>query len=429
MGSKTVFNPLLRKGFDKTYEEPFDIAAAMVQIWVADTAAIRALTTYGSDFDVGNYVNNKIYEFDASSSAADDGDLVLKPDAIDPGDPGRWLKKVQFANRDKIETQNELTFVQTNELGYIHVASEKIGASDVLFQVYNGNGTRIARFRNNGFLELLNGVNVGGIETVPNRMRIHNDGSTLFIRSYNIGQLIGNGFVALAWGRNNQPITAYTHHTIYANPLVTSGTHIGLINAYNGSTLKFQVLKDGGIRYSGLVQAGGIVTVTADGSADATVHTVEFDASSNTIEYELPEPENDSKGREFFIDVYNADNTIRLLAFSKTELDVDSITNPSGNTFRFNLNDTPDLSGVNIGDKVKIANSPNPGNNGNFDVTAVDDVSDYIEITNASGVIESSDTDTTLQLAVLDDSTLVLNEQRLYRAYSHRDYYRRIQPN
>jgi hypothetical protein len=161
-------------------------------------------------------------------------------------------------------------------------------------------------------------------------------------------------------------------------------------------------------------------------TADATEHILEVDTTSNNVQVELLEPSTANDGQEYVIDVYNADNTIHLLAFSQTLLDVDTITNTAGNTWRYTMNGTPDLSAVNIGDYIKTASSTNAANDGIWIITAVDDANDYIEVTNASGVAEATDSPCTLQLAVLDDNTMVLNETRTYVAYAHRDYYRRI---
>jgi len=170
-----------------------------------------------------------------------------------------------------------------------------------------------------------------------------------------------------------------------------------------------------------------IITITAAiHTCSKSEHILEIDANANTIQIELLEPSTSNKGQEFVIDVYNADNTIRLLAFSKTLLDVDTITDEGGNTFRYTMNGTPDLSAVIIGDRIKTASATNAANDGIWLVTAVNDGADWIEVTNAAGVAEATDSPCTLQLNVLDDATMVLNETRTYLAYSHRDYYRRI---
>jgi len=63
-------------------------------------------------------------------------------------------------------------------------------------------------------------------------------------------------------------------------------------------------------------------------------------------------------------------------------LDVDAIDWQSGTTVRNTYNGTPDLSNVEIGDRVANSSATNASNDGDFIITAVNDGSDYIEYTN-----------------------------------------------
>lgn len=63
-------------------------------------ADIRAETTYADSDRIFCLENQIIYTFDDASTATDDGVLVLKPNDIDPGDPGRWLFEQQLALKD-----------------------------------------------------------------------------------------------------------------------------------------------------------------------------------------------------------------------------------------------------------------------------------------------------------------------------------------
>lgn len=67
---------------------------------------------------------------------------------------------------------------------------------------------------------------------------------------------------------------------------------------------------------------------------------------------------------------------------SAAEYDVDTIVWQSGNTIRYTLNGTPDLSVLSAGQNIRIKSAGNAVNNGQFEITAVDDTSDYIEVTN-----------------------------------------------
>lgn len=144
-----------------------------------------------------------------------------------------------------------------------------------------------------------------------------------------------------------------------------------------------------------------ITAITDDYTAKKVDHIIETDASSNTILVEFPEPDTDYHGQEYVIDPHDRSNTTRVVSFNPTSLDVDTITDQGGNTFRYTMNNTPDLSGVSVGDYIKVENATNAANDGIWVVTAVSDPSDYIEITNAAGVAESSDSPATLKLQVM----------------------------
>lgn len=60
---------------------------------VQDAAALRLVTpTRNLDFSGLQSPSPATYMFDATSLAADDGDTVIKPTAIPPASPGRWIK-------------------------------------------------------------------------------------------------------------------------------------------------------------------------------------------------------------------------------------------------------------------------------------------------------------------------------------------------
>jgi len=87
------------------------------------------------------------------------------------------------------------------------------------------------------------------------------------------------------------------------------------------------------------------------------------------------------------IDVTDLTSLVALSSVTKDsleDLDVDDILWQSGNTIRINFNSSPDLSGIVAGDVVNMTGASNSSNNGNFVITAVNDGSDYIEITNDS---------------------------------------------
>jgi uncharacterized protein (TIGR02145 family) len=94
----TAANELLKNiitGIDTKLGE----LSGLPSTWETNIAAIRALTTHDAGMDVGNYATGIIYEFDTTSTAADDGVDVLKPDNIAIGDPGRWVNKINFVEK------------------------------------------------------------------------------------------------------------------------------------------------------------------------------------------------------------------------------------------------------------------------------------------------------------------------------------------
>lgn len=71
-----------------------------------------------------------------------------------------------------------------------------------------------------------------------------------------------------------------------------------------------------------------------------------------------------------------------VIVRDSTEYDVDTIAHQSGNTIRLTFNGSPDLSNLSTDDTIKVKSASNDSNKGTFPITAVNDTSDYIEITN-----------------------------------------------
>jgi hypothetical protein len=74
-------------------------------------------------------------------------------------------------------------------------------------------------------------------------------------------------------------------------------------------------------------------------------------------------------------DVYLIDGT-------GTAYDIDTVAWQSGNTVRYTFNGSPSLTSVAADDYLVVSGSTNAVNNGTFLITAVNDGSDYIEVTN-----------------------------------------------
>ena len=78
------------------------------------------------------------------------------------------------------------------------------------------------------------------------------------------------------------------------------------------------------------------------------------------------------------------DGDIYLINDSRGTLDVNSIVWQSGNTIRYNFTGSPNLSTYIVGDYLTVISATNAVNNGTFVITAVNDGSDYVEVTNVS---------------------------------------------
>lgn len=86
-------------------------------------------------------------------------------------------------------------------------------------------------------------------------------------------------------------------------------------------------------------------------------------------------------------------------------LDTESILWQSGNTIRYTFNGTPDLSSITVGEYMLCNDSTNASNNGHFEITAVDDGSDWIEVTNA-GRSDATDDEASASPCVADTGSV-----------------------
>ena len=72
-------------------------------------------------------------------------------------------------------------------------------------------------------------------------------------------------------------------------------------------------------------------------------------------------------------------------------LDIESISLPDASTTRYTFNGSPDLfSFYEVGDNITVSSAMNGANNGIFIITAIDDAADFIDVTNAGGVVVAS---------------------------------------
>lgn len=77
-----------------------------------------------------------------------------------------------------------------------------------------------------------------------------------------------------------------------------------------------------------------------------------------------------------------ADATIPAASTAIEDLAITDIDHQTANTIRYTFGDAPDLSAVVAGDLLIVSGSVNPANDGAFIITAVNNGSDYIDVTN-----------------------------------------------
>lgn len=99
----------LSNGDQVPYAEAKNLSAIMaeglkgVSGYDADTITeIRAFTDYSNGLEMFCAANNITYVFNSTSTTADDGYLVLKPDDINIADPGRWIRFVYAPSSDPL---------------------------------------------------------------------------------------------------------------------------------------------------------------------------------------------------------------------------------------------------------------------------------------------------------------------------------------
>ena len=114
--------------------------------------------------------------------------------------------------------------------------------------------------------------------------------------------------------------------------------------------------------------------------------------------------------------------------------DVNTILWQSGNTIRYTFNGTPDLTKIKVEDSLHIDLATNASNNGDFIITAVNDSSDYIEVTN-SGRSDATDDEASDSPAVAEggsvfqftNGTLQINKSPEFEVPQNSEY--RLQLN
>ncbi len=83
--------------------------------WKNTIDEIRAIENPKHGQQKGLYPLNAVYEFDENSTAQDDGLNVLKPNNLADTQPGRWLLKRMFADRDKIQNLDGTSYVSVSD--------------------------------------------------------------------------------------------------------------------------------------------------------------------------------------------------------------------------------------------------------------------------------------------------------------------------
>lgn len=111
--------------------------------------------------------------------------------------------------------------------------------------------------------------------------------------------------------------------------------------------------------------------------------------------------QSDSILNDFYCAFLDGANTKTVTAL------ISSVTNPGGSTFRYNFSAPQTLSAFAVNDLIKLTGLTENENNGFFLLTAVDGAGNYIEVTNADGIVEAGST-----------GTSVLSERRQITAYA-----------
>lgn len=97
-----------------------------------------------------------------------------------------------------------------------------------------------------------------------------------------------------------------------------------------------------------------------------------------------------------------ADATIPTATNVLEDLVVATIAWQSANTIRYTFSDSPDLSGVTIGDQLNCVDASFSANNGLMTITAVNDGSDYVDVTNLRRSDAAADETTGATCAITD---------------------------
>jgi len=163
--------------------------------------------------------------------------------------------------------------------------------------------------------------------------------------------------------------------------------------------------------------------VTSDIQLTPYNHTIVIKANSSSVVCELPLITSASTNYEFDIVCINADNSVYVGGFKEEKLRIVSITNTTGNTFRYNFSGIT-LTGVTSGETAKITGCTDNNNNGYFTITSVDDTTKYIEITNTSGVVQTGSTGIVYSSDFYD--YMIAYETRTYKSYYAQNMYLRI---
>jgi hypothetical protein len=122
------------------------------------------------------------------------------------------------------------------------------------------------------------------------------------------------------------------------------------------------------------------------GKADA----YQDDATSFKAFIEV-EVTHDQTGEQVAFEMYNTTDNVPMGFGGNTQGDVDAITWQSGTTVRYTFLGTPDFSDIRVGNFMTISGATNAVNDGTYEITAVNDGSDWIEITNPARTSSTGD--------------------------------------
>jgi hypothetical protein len=179
---------------------------------------------------------------------------------------------------------------------------------------------------------------------------------------------------------------------IQANAFEDGGTYLTGINASNTN---WKIAPESNVGIAGLFRAVAASIKSAWSTTGTSMieitgedtvfigNTSAYQENSSAFDGVLSvEVAHDQAGQRVAFEVYNTTDNVPMGFGGNTQGDVDTIAWQSGTTVRYTFNGTPDFSDIRVGNFMTVESATNASNNGTFEITAFDDVGDWIEVVN-----------------------------------------------